>query len=121
MANFAQLDESGVVRKVVSVEDSYTATEDGLENENIGIIYCKQQYGEDTIWKQTSFNGNFRKNFAKPGYIYIEVLDAFIAPGLYRSWLLNEDTCTWYPPIPYPNDGLDYVWNEETLSWDLVV
>ncbi len=71
-------------------------------------------------WVQTSYNANFRKNFAGIGYTYDEELDAFIAPKPYESWELNTETARWQSPIPYPQDGRVYVWNEESLSWDEV-
>ena len=61
----------------------------------------------------------FRKNFAGIGYTYDSIRDAFIPPKPYNSWILNESTCNWDPPVPYPNNGQLYIWNEETLSWDL--
>ena len=68
-------------------------------------------------WRQTSYNNTFRKNYAGIGYTYDEQRDAFIPPKSYPSWILNEDTCLWDPPTPSPNDGYNYIWNEETLSW----
>ena len=58
-----------------------------------------------------------RKNYAGIGYSYNETLDAFIPPKPYESWILNEQTCLWEPPIDYPNDGKDYLWDEPTSSW----
>jgi hypothetical protein len=69
-------------------------------------------------WIKTSYNGNIRKNFAGPGYSYNEELDAFIAPKPFPSWILNEDTCRWESPIPYPSDDKPYTWNEENQSWE---
>jgi hypothetical protein len=61
----------------------------------------------------------YRGNYAGIGYSYHEVLDAFIPPKLYDSWILNEETCQWEPPVAYTEDGNDYEWNEDTSSWDL--
>lgn len=121
MAHFAQLDENNIVLQVIVVSDESTSTEDGLENENVGIAFCRKILGENTNWKQTSYNARFRKNYAGIGYTYNEILDGFIAPKPYPSWLLDEETCRWYPPVPYPTDENRYLWNEETLTWDLVV
>lgn len=121
MAYFAQLDNNNIVLQVIAVNDKNTSTEDGLENENIGIAFCKNLFGEGTFWRQTSYNDNFRKNYAGIGYSYNEILDGFIPPKPYPSWILNEDTCLWYPPVPYPTDENCYFWNEETLSWDQIV
>ena len=117
MANFAQLDENNIVVQVIVISNKDTSTDDGLENENIGIAFCRSLLGEDTNWRQTSYNGNFRKNYAGIGYQYNEILDAFIPPQPYPSWILDEETCRWYPPVPYPNDGNFYIWDEATLSW----
>ena len=121
MAHFAQLDENNIVLQVIVVSDESTSTEDGLENENVGIAFCRKLLGENTNWKQTSYNARFRKNYAGIGYTYNEILDGFIAPKPYPSWLLDEETCRWYSPVPFPTDENRYFWNEETLTWDLVV
>ena len=78
-------------------------------------------------WIKTSYNTHagvhfenktpLRKNFAGVGYIYDPEKDAFIPPKVYDSWVLNEETCLWEPPIPMPEEG-SYVWNEQTQSWD---
>ena len=70
----------------------------------------------DTTWVQTSYNRNFRKNFAGPGHTYDPVLDAFIPEKMHESWVLN-DSCSWIPPIPYPTDGKDYYWDETVIAW----
>jgi hypothetical protein len=121
MAHFAQLDENNVVTQVIVVNNKDTSTEDGLENENIGIAFCRSLFGENTNWKQTSYNANFRKNYAGIGFEYNPNLDAFVAPKPYPSWLLDEETCKWYPPVPYPTDDKRYSWNEDRLTWDEVV
>ena len=71
-------------------------------------------------WIQTSYNGKFRKNFAGISFTYDTKRDAFIAPKPYPSWLLNEDTCKWESPIPYPDDNKNYKWNEATKQWELL-
>jgi hypothetical protein len=68
-------------------------------------------------WVQTSYSGSIRKNFAGIGYTYDEGRDAFIPPKPYDSWTLNEITCRWQSPIPYPQDGRVYFWNEELVQW----
>ena len=117
MAYFAQLDSSSLVTQVIAVND---ATIDNLpfpESEPVGVAFCQSLYGPDTVWKQTSYNANFRKNYAGIGFTYDPVLDAFIAPKPYPSWLLNTTTCKWEAPVPYPTDGKKYYWDEATLSW----
>jgi hypothetical protein len=72
-------------------------------------------------WVKTSYNGNIRKNYAGIGYTYDEDRDAFIAPKPYNSWLLDEDTCRWQAPVPYPTDGLMYQWDEELTDWKPII
>jgi hypothetical protein len=90
---------------------------DGQENETKGVLFCKSLYGEETRWKQTSYNGSFRKNYAGPSYTYDEQRDAFIPPKPYPSWVLDENTCQWGSPTPMPTDDKLYTWNEESTSW----
>jgi hypothetical protein len=117
MAHFAELNIDNIVQQVLVVSNSDIVDSNGIESEEIGIGFLKKLFGANTIWKQTSYNGNFRKNYAGIGYIYDEQRDAFIPLKPYPSWVLNEDTCLWESPIPYPNDGNHYIWDEETLSW----
>jgi hypothetical protein len=72
-------------------------------------------------WVQTSYNSRIRKNYAGIGMIYDADRDAFIAAQPYASWILNEDTCHWEAPVPYPADGVMYIWNEETTDWEATV
>ena len=68
-------------------------------------------------WKQTSYNGNIRKNFAGIGFTYDATKDAFIPPQPFPSWTLDESTCLWKPPVDYPSDGKTYGWFENSTSW----
>ena len=117
MAHFAQL-ENNVVTKVIVVDNEVLIDENGNENEQIGIDFCSHLVGGN--WKQTSYNGNFRKNYAGIGDTYDEVRDAFISPKPYNSWTLDEETCQWKAPVDYPTDGKFYGWNEETTTWNEV-
>ena len=117
MAHFAQL-ENNIVKQVIVVSNENTLDKNGVENEEIGIAFCFNLLGG--IWKQTSYNGKIRKNYASIGYTYDEGRDAFIPPKPYNSWLLDEDTCQWKAPVDYPTDDKRYTWNEETLAWDIV-
>lgn len=117
MAHFAQLDENNIVLQVIVVDNKDTSTEDGIELENLGVAFCKNLLGPHTNWKQTSYHGNMRKNYAGPGYFYDTGRDAFIPPRPFDSWTLHEDTCRWQAPVAYPQDGKLYRWNEPTLSW----
>lgn len=118
MAHFAQLDENNNVIQVIVVDNSII-NRDGIEIEELGIQFCKNLQGEYTDWVQTSYNKNFRKNYAGINYIYDKIRDAFIPPKPYTSWILNEDTCLWEAPVPYPNDDNIYNWNESTQDWDI--
>jgi len=114
MAHFAKV-ENGLVTQVISVSNSDTANAEGVEMESIGAAFCEHLLGGD--WKQTSYNGNIRKNYAGIGYTYDEARDAFIAPQPFPSWVLNEQTCQWEAPVPMPTDGKMYSWDETTLTW----
>lgn len=115
MAHFAEIDANGVVLRVIVVANEDTADSNGVELEQVGVAFCQRLLGG--IWKQTSYNGNFRKNYAGLGYTYDARRDAFIPPKPYNSWVLNEDTCLWDAPTPYPADGKHYSWNDDTTSW----
>ena len=133
MASFAKLNSENIVEQVISVHNN-ELLDNGIESEAKGISFCKFLYGQDTIWKQTSYNTTggihklggtpFRKNFASIGYTYDETRDAFILPKPFNSWILNEDTCLWNAPIAKPTTILEnnqyYSWNESTLTWDIV-
>jgi hypothetical protein len=116
MAHFAQLDDNNVVTQVIVVSNNDCQI-GGVESEEAGIVFCKTLYGVNTKWKQTSYNGNIRKNYAGIGYTYDDTRDAFIPPKPFDSWLLNEDTYRWEPPVVYPADGKTYAWDEATTSW----
>jgi hypothetical protein len=119
MAHFAQLDDNNVVTQVIVVANEELLL-DGVESETKGVIFCKSLFGEDTNWKQTSYNGTIRKNYAGIGYTYDVANDYFYAPQPYPSWTLDADAI-WQPPVAMPTDDKMYTWNEETLSWDEVV
>lgn len=118
MAHFAQLNEENIVTQVIVVANQDTADQDGVESEAVGIAFCTNLLGGN--WKQTSYNGNIRKNYAGIGYKYDATLDAFIPPQPFASWTLDETTCQWKAPVDCPTDGERYTWNEETLTWDKV-
>lgn len=98
MAHFAELDENNIVLRVIVVSNEMII-EDGQESEAKGIAFCKQLFGEDTIWMQTSYNGNKRKNYAGIGFVYDQNRDAFIPPQPEEDgWILDEETCQWRNP-----------------------
>jgi len=115
MAHFAQIDESGAVTQVIVVHNNELLDESGQESEAKGAEFCRTLFGG--TWVQTSYNRNFRKNFAGVGFVFDATRDAFIAPQPFPSWSLNEDTCQWEAPTPYPHDGVPYLWTEESKEW----
>ena len=102
MSHFAEVDKDGMVLRVIVAEQDFI---------NSGVV------GDSFRWVQTSYNGNFRKNYAGVGYTYDKTRDAFIPPKSYSSWVLDEDVCRWKPPTPVPDDGKKYNWDEESTSW----
>ena len=119
MASFAKIGLNNKVIEVLSVHDNELLDSNGVEQENIGIDFLTKLTGW-AIWKQTSYNGNFRKNHAGIGFTYDEDRNAFIPPKPYASWLLNETTCQWEAPVALPDTENRYNWNEETKQWDLI-
>lgn len=115
MAHFAKLDDNNVVL-AVHVVNNDVITVDGVESEQAGIDFLSGLHGH-ALWKQTSYNGNIRKNYAAAGFTYDLNRDAFIPPKPWLSWILNETTCKWEPPTLYPTDGKIYSWDEEKTSW----
>lgn len=117
MAHFAKLDNHNLVLDVTVLNNETVNNLPFPESEPVGVQFLTEWSEGYTNWKQTSYNGNFRKNYAGIGFTYSTELDAFIPPKPYPSWLLNTNTCQWQAPIPYPSDGNLYYWNEETQSW----
>jgi hypothetical protein len=115
MAHFAKLGTGNIVEKVEVVSNNIAT------NEQAGVDFLNTLYGTRDVWKQTSYNGNIRKNFAGIGYTYDQARDAFIPPQPFNSWTLDEDTCLWEAPVAHPNDGKMYEWNESTKQWDLII
>jgi len=115
MAHFAKV-QNGIVTQVIVAEPEFFQT------------FVDTSPGE---WIQTSYNTYggvhklggtpLRKNYAGTGFTYDKTRDAFIPPKPYESWTLNEETCLWDSPVPYPDDGEMYTWNEQIQTWDLVI
>ena len=101
MAHYAKVSNSLVTQVIVAEAEFFDTFVDSSPGE----------------WIQTSYNGNFRKNYAGIGYTYDLTRDAFIPAKPYPSWTLVEDTCLWTAPIAYPDDGKVYEWNEGTTAW----
>lgn len=119
MAHFAKLDENNVVVEVNVVNNDDIRDLPFPESEPLGISFLTEWSGGHALWKQTSYNSNFRKNYAGIGYTYDPARDAFIPPQPFPSWGLDEDTCLWWAPIPYPQDGALYDWDEPSQAWVL--
>lgn len=121
MANFAKVDpHSGRVSYVIVIADSDCGGGNYPDSEPIGQSFINNALKFPGLWKQTSYNGNFRQRLAGIDGTYDFDLDKFLPPKPYNSWTLNPNTYDWDPPVPYPTDGQNYDWNESTLSWDLV-
>jgi hypothetical protein len=136
MGSFVKLNNDNfVIQGVALVNEIFTVN--NIEIEQIGIDFLNNLYKTNDVWKKTSYNTRggihyqadnntpsqdqskaFRKNYAGIGYYYDSIRDAFIPPKPFPSWTLNEDSCLWQSPIPYPNDGKMYQWNEETSNWE---
>jgi hypothetical protein len=113
MAHYAFLDENNIVTEVIVGIDE-TELIEGKDPE----AWYGEFRGQRCV--RTSYNGNIRKNYAGIGMSYDEERDAFISPKPFDSWQLNEETCTWVAPIPYPDDGLMYQWNEDVADWEAI-
>ena len=124
MAHFAKLGTGNIIERVSVVSNDVATTEQA------GVEFLQNLYGDRATWKQTSYNTRggqhltggtpFRKNYAGIGFKYDQTRDAFIPPRPYASWILNETTCLWDPPVVKPDDGQNYIWNEENQTWDVV-
>lgn len=108
MSHFAELDSNKKVVRVLVCDNL-------MQNE--GYDWLMETFGG--TWVQTSYNANFRKNFAGIGFDYDETLDAFIPPKPFASWTLDETTCRWVAPVEYPSDGFTYDWYEDSQTWQL--
>jgi len=124
MAHFAKIDENSVVTSVVVVENKDTSDAAGVEKEHIGAAHLEKILGG--TWKQTSYNANFRKNYAGIGYTFDAQRNAFIPPKPFNSWVLVEETCQWKAPVDMPGDAGTgdppkmYSWDENVVNWVLV-
>jgi hypothetical protein len=115
MAHFAELDENNIVKRVIVVSNNAILDDSGKESEAKGVAFCQSLFGGR--WVQTSYNNKFRKQFAGIGGRYDSANDVFIAPKPYPSWVFNQSKFDWEPPVPCPNDGMHYIWQESTVSW----
>ena len=119
MAHFAKLDSNNIVTQVVVVNNNVLLKADGVtESEYKGKTFLNSLFGSST-WVQTSYNGNFRKQFAGVGFTYDSTNDVFVAPQPFDSWTLDSNH-DWQPPTPRPSDDNFYQWNEDDQAWDLI-
>ena len=114
----AKLDENNIVIDVLVVSNEDINNLPFPESEQIGITFLNNLFQDTAIWKQTSYNNNFRKYYAGVGYKYDYTLDCFIPFKPYYSWVFSTVSYEWEAPIAYPTDGKVYYWKEETLSWE---
>jgi hypothetical protein len=130
MANFAKIDKNTKEILNVIMIDNNVLTDNGSlseENEQLGLDFIKQLYpdADNFIWKQTSYNDNFRGKFAGIGGLYDEDIDAFVPPKPFFSWILNIETLLWEPPISKPeitesqlSEGSYYEWSDDLYQSD---
>jgi len=129
MAHFARLDNINNVISVEVVNNEVITDVDGNEQEQLGVNFLTQHNGGIGWYKQTSYNNTFRKNYAGVGFTYDSAKDAFIPPHQDIPWVLNEDTCRYESPVPYPTEPVDengvltsaYIWDEETTNWKEII
>ena len=125
MAYFAKLGTGNIIEQVISINNSVITDSNEVEQEQLGVDFINKLYNTRDVWKQTSYNRTFRKNYAGIGYTYDETRDAFIPPKPFNSWILNEDTCTWKSPVSKPTEELKeneyYSWNESITNWYIKV
>ena len=121
MAHYAFLNSNNIVTEVITgvdenvIQTDLNGTQVGGTSEAWETFYGNFR---NQTCKRTSYNGNYRKNYAGIGYTYDPERDAFIAPKPFNKWILNEETCQWEAPIPYPTDDKRYVWNDNQGEWE---
>jgi hypothetical protein len=123
MSHFAKVDNN-IVKNVIVAEleffDNFIDTSPGRWIQTSYNTRGGIHYDPETNEPSTDQSKALRKNYAQIGYTYDESKDAFIPPQPYPSWILNEETCLWNSPVPYPADGQVYIWNEETTVWEQI-
>jgi len=123
MSHFAKIDKDNIVQGVHVVDNENLLNEQGVEEESIGVAFLDKVHGAGHTWVQTSYNHNFRKQYAGKGFTYDKTNDVFIQPQLFPSWSLDS-SFDWQPPTSMPadasggGDGKHYFWNEDTQAWD---
>lgn len=115
MAYFAEIDENGTVLQVISISNADAPDPAPTNSEPLGQAFIAEVLGLSGEWRQTSYHGNFRKQYAGIGWRYDAAADVFISPQPYPSWTLDANH-DWQPPTPMPTEGRWY-WDEPSLSW----
>jgi len=123
MAHFAKINAQNTILDVVVINNSDINNLPFPQSEPVGIAFCRSLFGEDTNWLQTSYNGNFRRQYAALEGFYYPPLDVFVGPCPYPSWLFQTSDATWQAPVPIPYVPANYiaVWNEDYLEWDVIL
>ena len=116
MAYFAEIDQDGVVLRVISISNNEAPDPAPTNSEPLGQAFIADGLGLPGEWRQTSYNGNFRKQYAGIDWRYDPSVDMFIAPQPFPSWTLDANH-DWQPPTPMPSEGGPWVWDEDTVSW----
>jgi len=117
MAHFVKI-ENNIVQDVIVVNNDVCG-DSFPESESVGQEFIANTLKFDGVWKQTSYNHNFRKQYAYPGFTYDSINDVFVEPAPFPSWTLDSNY-DWHPPVPMPSDSSEtkrYIWNEEQLLW----
>lgn len=116
MASFAELTENNVVLRVVKIDNDSMLDAFGNESEGMGIAECNKILGTSR-WVQCSASNAFRKRFAYIGSTYDKTRDVFIDKKIHSNWVLDEETLSYIPPVPYPDDGACHRWDQENNKW----
>lgn len=123
MGHYAKVLDGKVVQVIVAEADFFDTFVDSSPGDWIQTSYNTRggvYYEPNSNTPHADQSKALRKNYAGIGSTYDRIKDAFIPPKPYSSWLLNEETCLWEPPIPYPNDGYAYDWHDDTQTWELL-
>jgi hypothetical protein len=119
MAHFAQLDKNNKVINVIVVDNNELLDDNGNESEAKGISFCKDLFGSDTKWVQTSYNSTFRKTYAAIGGTYDSIFDVFITPPPFDLWKYDYEKLEWVAPVPQPEpiEGYIWLWSDVNRDW----
>lgn len=126
MAHFAEVDSNNLVVRVSAVNNDKLLDSEGKEQESIGISFLKSILNSENTWIQTSYNNNFRGNYAGIGYTYMQSVetlgvastDIFIQQQPFPSWSIGIQTAAWYPPIPKPELSIEEMTTRKDYYWD---